>query len=244
MRRDEADAVRAREQYKLLSPREKLDHLWTYYKWYYILGLATLIILGSVVWRIATRKDNALCLGFSNLTISQELDAALTDGFLESQGLTGEKQLMVYRGLFLSEDASLATHETAYATHLKVMASIENKTLDLLLVSKEGWDILSHSGYLLELPELLARDPALSARLLPLVGENEVVLSDNAIEVQLGEASRYEAETRPARNALDVSDSPLLTPYGFDAPVYLVVIANTPRPEACLAYIAYLMGTG
>ena len=69
---------------------------------------------------------------------------------------------------------------------------------------------------------------------------NEVVLEDNQIEVDLGEAETYEAVCETHTNALDVSTLAPFTAAHLDGTVYLGIIANTPRLERALAYFTYL----
>lgn len=241
MRRDETDRVAARVSFRQLSPKEKAAHIWHYYKWYFLLGLACLVIAGSVIHRQLTKKTPVLYLAYLNVTVGSELDAALTADYLTAaERDPAKEEVYLYRDLYLSEDASVPAHETAYASKVKLLAAIENRQLDLVLMSRESWDILSHSGYLLALPELLRADPVLADRLALYLKENDVILSDNAIEVQLNEAEAYEAVAESECNAIDVSAASLFAAAGFEEPVYVGIIANTPRREECIRYLTYL----
>ena len=84
-------------------------------------------------------------------------------------------------------------------------------------------------------------EPALYERLLPLLSSNEVVLSDNSIEYQLGEAETHEIKAETVQNAVMVSNLPLFDKAGFPDSVYLGIIANSERLPACLQYIEYLL---
>ena len=97
-------------------------------------------------------------------------------------------------------------------------------------------------GYLLDLNELLQKEaPELLPDAAAYLTENEVILEDNAIEMELGTADAYQAVTESAANALEVSAAPLFVPAGFPEPVYLGVIANSPRLSAAIAYIQYVL---
>lgn len=241
MRRDETDRVAARASFQKLSPKEKAAHIWQYYKWYFLLGLAALIVAGSVLHRQLTKKTPVLYLSYLNVIVGSDMDAALTEDYLTAADLNPAKaEICVYRDLYLSEDASVQTHEAAYASKIKLLAAIENRQLDIVLMNREAWDILSHNGYLLELTELQDSDPSPAERLNPYLKENDVILSDNAIEVQLGEAEAYEAETKSVRNAIDLSAMSLFAEAGFGESVYMGIIANTPRREECIRYLTYL----
>ncbi len=75
----------------------------------------------------------------------------------------------------------------------------------------------------------------------PYLTTNTVILEDNAIEYQLGEAARYEATTQEAVNGMEVSALPVFAQAGFPDHVYLGVIANSPRLSSALRYIEYLI---
>ena len=68
-------------------------------------------------------------------------------------------------------------------------------------------------------------------------------MEDNAIEYALREANRYQAVTEEITSGIDVSALPLFQEAGFSDPVYLGVVANSPRLPAVIQYIAYLAGT-
>ena len=138
----------------------------------------------------------------------------------------------------MSDDPSAENHEYGYASKLKLMAAIEAKQLDIVLMNKEAYDICSQKGYLLEFPDLL---PDSQYRFLePNLTTNTVILEDNAIEYALREANRYQAVTEEVTNGIDVSTFPLFQEAGFSDPVYLGVVANSPRLPAVMQYISYL----
>ena len=111
------------------------------------------------------------------------------------------------------------------------MGAVQTQKLDVVLMNREAYDLLSAQGYLL---------PFDDAALPPLFVSNEVVVSDNAIEWQLNEAATHERVTETVQNALAMSDCPLFQAAGFEGNVYAGVIANSPRPAEALRYLQYL----
>lgn len=231
-----------RAAFRNMSRKEKLDHVWTYYKWPILLGLAVLILLGSLLQRQLTKKETALSLAFANVSVGEDLERELTDGFLRAVGADGRKQeVYLYRELYLSDDADQLDHQYAYASRMKLMGAVNAGKLDLVLMNRESYDLLSRGGYLLELsPSFFAEDPALYETLSPLLVSNEVVLSDNGIEYQLGEAETHEVETLSVQNAIEVTGLPLFARAGFPDAVYLGVVANSERLADCIAYISFI----
>ena len=67
-----------------------------------------------------------------------------------------------------------------------------------------------------------------------------VILEDNADDLALDDSVEYTAVTREALYGLDLSDTPLIRQAGFEDPVYLGIIANSPRLDAVMEYLRYL----
>ena len=125
---------------------------------------------------------------------------------------------------------------------MKLMAAIQSQELDLVLMNREAYDALSARAYLLPIDEKSpGLDPDLWQKLSPFLTSNEVVISDNSIEWQLGEADTHEIITETVTNGLELTDIALLKNAGFDEPVYLGVIANSPRIDSVISYLSYLM---
>lgn len=221
--------------FRAMRPAEKLDYVFTYYKWPILLALLVLLALGSVLRRELTRKDPVLYLAFANVAVGAETEEKLTAGFLGAAGIDPKRrEVYLYRGLYLSENADTLNHEYAYASRMKLMGAVTSGKLDLILMNREAYDLLSRGGYLLELSSLLP-ESAQSC-----LTENTVVLSDNGIEYTLGEAAVHEVAAETAKNGIDVSAFPLFEAAGFSDAVYLGVIANSGRLPDCTRYIDYL----
>ena len=242
MKLPEKEKAAQKAAFRAMRPEKKLEHIWTYYKWPILLAAILLLILGSVLHRQLTKKESVLCLALANVAVGEDLEDELTDGFLRFLGADAKKrEVCLYRDLYLSDSADTLNHEYAYASKMKLMGAVSAGKLDLVLMNREAYDLLSRSGYLLELsPAFLADDPALYERLLPILTENEVVLSDNSIEFQLGEADTHEIESERVQNALEVSSLPAFARAGFPDAVYLGVIANSERVGACLRFLCFL----
>lgn len=229
-----------RAQFRRMGAAEKLDYILSYYKVPLLLGLLALGILFSVVHRAATRKEPVLYLALCNVAVGEDCEQALTTGFLAFDGADERRQeVYLYPGLYLSENAATENHEYAYASRMKLLGALSAQKLDLLLLNREACDLLSQKGYLLPLTELPGAE-ALAA----LWAENEVVLSDNALEVMLDESVAPERVTQREANALAVATLPLFREAGFGEEIYLAAAANSPRLEAVSRYLRYLAGEG
>ena len=223
-----------KETFRKMDTRAKADYIYTYFKWYILLAIVALVILGSIVHRQVTKKEPVLYVGLVNVSVGTDLKTGLTQSFLENVNLDPKKnQVRVYSGLYLSDGASTGNHEYAYASRMKLMAAVNARELDVVLMNREGYDLLSQSGYLMDLS-------GCPAALCPYLTENDVVLEDNSIEFQLKEADEHRVVTERAINGMETSQLPLFRNAGFQAPVYVGIIANSPRYSAALSYLEYL----
>lgn len=235
MRLSSEERAHLRAAFRTMSIPQKLDYIVTYFKLPLVIACIGLVAVGTLVVRAVTHKDALLYVAFANVVPPEEVELGLDAGFVESMGADPRgTEVVCYRELYLSGEANTANHEYAYASRLKLMAAIEGHQLDVVLMNQEAYDLLSASGYLMDLGEAFASDPRLST--------NVVVLEDNQVEVDLGEAASYEAQTREVANGLEVTTSALLAGFSGAEPLYLGVISNTARADVALAYLAYVAG--
>ena len=227
-----------------MPPAKKLEHIYLYYKWPILLALIVLVILGSVLHRELTAKEPVLYVAAANVSLGEDLQDALLSGYLQDAGYNpAREEVYWYPDLYLSDDADVMNHEYAYASRIKTMAAIQAQKMDLVLLNRESYDLFSRTGYLLPLPDALdGADPALLDVLDGHRVSNTVILEDNGIEYQLGEAESHQVVSEEAENAIVLTDFSIFADAGFPEPIYLGILANTPRLPECLSYLAYLCG--
>ena len=241
MRLTESERAENREALSNMGPSEKLGYIFEYYKFPLVLALIAAIALGSVLYYRLTRREALLFVGFANIAVGDDLDRALNEGFARAIGENpNKKEVSLYRGLYLSRDAATQNHEYAYASQMKTLAAIANRQLDVVLMNREAYDLLSAGGYLLPLDDFIKQDEGLYRRVSDLLTGNTVILEDNDIEHRLDESVPYSAVTETVANGLRVSAFPLFEGAGFSGDVYLGAIGNSARLDAVLRYIDYL----
>ena len=230
-----------RESFRQMSPAKKLEYIFSYYKLPIVLAVVALIVVGDFTYRHFTKKEALLYVAYFNVSMGEELNTALTAGFVDYAGASAAKQeVYVYPDLYLAQNPSTDNHPYAYASQLKLLAAIEAKKLDIVLMNQEAYDILSQNEYLYAIPDILEKNEPLYLLLEPYLTTNTVILEDNSIEYTLNEADTYEAVTAQAVNGINVSSFPLFQDAGFSGSVYLGVIANSPRLSTVFQYMEYL----
>jgi len=237
----ESERVENRAALSSMSLSEKLGYVFEYYRFPLVLALIAAVALGSVLYYRLTRKEALLFVGYANIAVGDDLDQALNEGFARAIGENpNKKAVSLYRGLYLSRDATQQNHEYAYASRMKVLAAMANRQLDVVLMNREAYDILSASGYLLPLDDLIKQDDGLYRRVSDRLTKNTVILEDNDIEHRLDETVPYSAVTESVANGLRICAFPLFESAGFSDDVYLGAIGNSARLDAVLQYIDYL----
>lgn len=240
MKFSEKDRQHNWELFQQMSLKEKLSHIWLYYKPAFLLITILAVILVSVIHTAVTRKEPVLYAAYANMTLNEETEQQLWEDYLTARGYVPEKtEVYLHRDLLLSDFPSAELYEQTYGSYMKVMALIECQELDIILMDREAYDFCSTSGYLLDLTTLF---PADDPRISPYAVSNLVVLEDNGDDYSLGLAEEYICVTDTVCNALELTRIPWIQELGLSGEVYLGIIQNSPRPDACVDYIDYLTG--
>ena len=206
MKLTEAERAENREALARMTLPQRLDHIFEYYKFPLVLILIAVVALGSILYYRITYKNTLLCVAYANIAVGDTMNSALGEGFLRSIGADpGKNEVRVYSGLYLSQDASVQNHQYSYASRLKIMAAMTSRQLDIMLMNREAYDIMSAGGYLLPLEELITRDSALAGRIAGKLTENTVILDDNDIEHKLDESIPQKIRVRNGERGSSLS---------------------------------------
>ena len=226
-----------------LSGRKKLCYIWDYYKFPLILLCIFLYIAVSALHNRMTGKDSILYTALVNVVAGEELTGQLGNDYIDYLGLdASKKELTLYTGLYLTDDELNAYHEYAYASRMKILASIEGRLLDIVLMNREAFDAFSQNGYLCNLEELLLREnPDLYKEVKNCLTDGILILEDNSSDRIFDASIPYRAVTEEYPMGLEISQWGIIAQAGFDEPVYLGIIANSPRMDAAISYLEYLL---
>ena len=242
MRLPEREREAHRQAFRAMSLPQKLEYVFAYYKLPLVLVFIAAVALGSVLNYQLTHKEPVLYVAYCNVGLPEEQDQELFDGFLASMGANPKTQESYrYYNLYLSEAEESVDHQYSYASRLKTLAAVDAEELDVVFMNQGAYDLLSASGYLMDLSSTLAASGTLQAQANDLLTTNVVVLEDNRLEVELNEADTYEAVTQEVPNALDVTEALGGTDV-LTGTVYLGIIGNTPRLDTALSFVSYLLG--
>lgn len=221
---------------------KKVQHILYYYKFPLVIFCILLYFIGYHIYGRLTHKDVLLYTALINVTTGETLTEMLEKDFLDYlEADPSSCELELYTGLYLTDDQLNAYHEYTYASRMKILAAIEGKLMDVVLMNQEAFDAFSQNGYLYELDSFLAaNDPDLYETLKPALASNIIILEDNANDLALDPSLPYQAVTKERCYGLDLSGSKLIRQAGFGDTVYLGVIANSPRAETVIQYIRWV----
>jgi len=235
-------ASEKKEYWKTLRGKQKAQYVWDYYKFPIAVTLILVYIIGYIIYGHFSKKDIALYTALINVSVSDQINEQLSNGFLEfADENISQKDVQLYTGLYLTTDQNDPNHEYTYASRVKLLASIDGEQLDVVLMNKEAFDAFSQNRYLYNLEELLMDlSPDRAEELKPYLVTNTAILKDNSDELLTDNSLSYQALTEEYPMGFDVSQKGLFKKAGFKDTVYLGVIANSPRVETALEYIKYL----
>lgn len=138
-----------RKAFRRMGAAQKADYIFSYYKLPIVLTLLFAYILCYGLYRHFSRKEVLLYVACANVVISEDTADALSEAFVRYSGQDVRKyEVSLYRNLYLSENPTLANHQYAYASRLKLLAMIDAEQVDVILMNREAYDFLSEKGYL------------------------------------------------------------------------------------------------
>lgn len=227
---------------RTLHGRKKLQHILAYYKLLLLVICIFLYIIAYNIYGHLTRKDVVLYTALVNVVAGDELSGQLEADFLDYLGVNASKNTMkLYTGLYLTDDELSAYHEYTYASRMKILAILEGKSLDVVLMNREAFDAFSQNGYLYDLELLVSEtDPILYEQIKSDLAYNIVILEDNTNDRILDKSIPYSALMEEHPFGLDISQTPFIRQSGFEESVYLGIAANSPRLDTVLEYLKYL----
>lgn len=227
-----------------LHGKQKIQYIWDYYKLPIVICLIFLYIIGYTAHGHFTQKETLLYTGLVNVSASGPLTDKLSRGFPDSLDInTSKTELKLYTGLYLTDNPDDPNHEYTYASRIKIIASVDDERLDVVLMNKEAFDTFSQSGYLCNMEELLRdTNPEVMTELKPYLVSNTVIPEDNADDMILDRSLSYQALTDDFPMGLLISQKGLFKEAGFKDDVYLGVVKNSPRVDTAVKYIEYLYG--
>jgi len=230
------------ENRKTLKGTKRIQYIWDYYKFPLVISGILLYILAYTLYNHFTYKETVLYTALVNVNAGEDLTAGLSRDFLEYLNLNPSKsKIELYSGLYLTDDEQNAYHQYTYASRIKILAIIDGELLDVVLMNREAFDAFSQNGYLCALEDILPQaDSGLYDTVKSDFVTNITILEDNSIDRQFDSSISYSAVTEEHFYGIDLSHTKLIHNAGFKEPVYIGILANSPRVNTAIEYLRYL----
>lgn len=197
---------------KPMSWRQKLDHIWTYYKEYLAVLLLIVFTVGMLITGVVNKSKQVIMAGvLCNVSISQQGHAFLTDGYFAMAGGVENKQVVTLDSLVFELTGDFGEVNQNYETAMAGMAMVSGQQVDYFLMDEYAMLYYLNQGMFLELEEFLTPEQ------LEQFGEDLVYL-------------REESEEEKYAYALRITDLPFVKDcIRNKGEVYLAVAGNAPH---------------
>ena len=144
--------MKFKEVMKDMSPKEKLEYIWEYYKWHIIILIFLLFMFGNIFYTKLTSKDYVLRGQFMN-TITESSEALqLEEAFLEKYPINPKSE-QIYFGTSLFYMPGTDYHALEVLT-----AQIAAGNVDFIMADKATLDKFVYNEYFLDLSEILTEE--------------------------------------------------------------------------------------
>ena len=206
------------------TPRDKLEHLWEYYKWIPAVFLGFVAIISMIIAAIISLNTQTILAGaIINVPVSPEGYSMLQDGYYERAHTEGKRQIVELTNMNFVEPFS--TVEQTYS-----MDIMENVTAMI------GADLLDYVIYdEVALPYFMT--PELFADLRWLFSEEELAAMGNAvIKLEMEDGTLIPI-------AIEIGDTAFYKNYmELERKLFLSFSIRLPRKEASLDFWQFLKG--
>lgn len=205
-----------------MTYKEKLQHLWAYYKWLLVVFLCFVMLISVVLTSCNNRQINVIVGGVAvNMDISDAGEEYLTNGYKAYTGSESDKD-RASLGYMTLDSVETSVSSDNYVALQSVLALVAGKDLDYLITNEEAFLILLKQEIFADLRN---------------------VYTEEELET-MGEAVVYYQEQGSSKKtpvAIDIRNTPFIQENTTaDGMVYFIFIANSERTEQTKDLLEYL----
>lgn len=213
-----------KDELKGMTPKQRLEHLWEYYKWVLGVLFAVVIIVGTIIGSIISLNTETIIAGaIINVPVNMEGFVQLQDGYYQHAKTEGRQAVALTNFTFLDPYTNV---EQTYTLDIieSVTAMIGSDNLDYVLYDDLALTFFMTPEFFTDLRELFT--------------EEELAAMGNAvIKLQIPETG----EVIPL--AIDIRDTVFYDRYIEEGwPIYLSFSVRLPRKDACRDFWQYIKG--
>ena len=216
--------LKLREELKPMTGKQRLEHLWTYYKeylWFVALGICVICMFAAGA--VNASKETIAGGMMVNISIEQEGFNYLSEDFREHLGGEGNQIVELDYSNFSSLADPTSSEDNYYASML-LLARVESGDLDYILLDQFAMEYYITQGVYLDLRDFFTPEELeeLGAKVIYARQEDEEEADSWAV-------------------AVDISDIPFVQEMiGTEKKTYFALSGSTTRPEICREMWDYL----
>lgn len=206
-----------------MSWADRLDHLWTYYKWVLAVVIGIICLISIVTSSVRNLRRDPLYSGYyANLALLDAGETYLTEDLFEAfGGGSQENEVMLQSGIF-SDPTSSGNTDVDMSYAYLLTALIASGDLDYILVDEFGLRYLINQGAFGDLEEVLTED-------------HKAIFGDSRVLAQ-------DEEGNTSWVAINVTNLPFAEDCILSTgEVFLAFPGNAPHMERCCEFLDYLM---
>ena len=213
-----------KENMSNMTRKEKLDHLWTYYKGPLALLVILVLVVALVISSCVVHNTKLMISGTAiNVILSDEGKTYIQEEYLERIGTGGREEIYFVESMMDDFNNSASLQDNYYSL-TSLMAMAVNQELDYLLLDETALkNLLGHDWYM-DLRDFFT-------------AEELEALGDNVIWMESG----VEENRRLMPVAVKVEHLPFIATHAQNVDdTYFALTINTPRKETCRDFWEYL----
>lgn len=204
---------------------EKLNHIWTYYKWVLVVVLILIMAVSVLLASIENKRTVTLLGGITvNVQLSEEGKTYLNEDYKQCVGTGNKREAVVLSHTEIGDVTNSASYnENDYYALMSLLALCANQEVDYLILDQAGFGAMLTQGAYLELDQVYT-------------SEELEAMGDDVVYAKL------EEQNKTAAVAIDITDTAFIQENAtVKDRVYFVYVVNSPRVEACREFFNYLL---
>ena len=170
-----AHLIKLKENLAPMSWPQRIDHLWTYYKWVLAIAIGVAVLLNIVITAVISANTEVL---LSGMAINASVDDAgydlLTDGYLARLDGTKRQAVQFSQDILDPEGLALGS-EMTYTSIVKVSGMSSTGDLDYLILDQVALEYYATGELFLDLRQIFAAE-ALAQMPICHVGEVPLII--------------------------------------------------------------------
>lgn len=218
--------AKEKDRLREMTFREKVDHIWTYYREYlWVVAVAVIVIGATVTSTINLLFKEPVVTGIAvNITLEQAGYNYLTEDYGETLDINPRWDIVKLEYTAFGDLSDPTNSEQNYYAAMTVVGEVEAEMLDYIILDKEGMLFYIEQNIYMDLREFFTAE-----ELAQLAKENRLFYAQ-----QEGSEDKWVV-------AADITDTPFAQDnITSEGQVYFAISARTQRPEACRDIWEYL----